>query len=303
MYSTHRPSPGHLDRLAALGAEPVVAGDEADAIARAADAEAILGHRYLRQVLPHAPRLRWVQSTAGGTDRLPADALRARGVTLTRMAVASPVIVRHALALAWALARNLPDLVRQQDAGRWAPPDAWPPLPRRALVLGAGSIGRAIAERLRADGLLVTGVRRQPGPAAPPFDAVLGPDGWRRRLPETDWLFLALPLTDETRGLVGEAELRALPPHAVVVNVGRGETLDTGALCRALRDGHLGGAALDVIDPKPDGPGDAVWSTPRLLITPHVAAHHAGRAEQVEAVCEAQVRRFLAGDPLLDVVP
>ena len=302
MYSTHEVSAGHLDRLAEMGARVSVARDEAGAVQAAAEADVILGHRYLRQVLPHAPRLRWVQSTAGGTDRLPVDALRSRGVALTRLSGAAPAIARHAVTLAWALTRAVPTFVRQQDAGRWEPTAAWLPEPRRALVLGTGSIGSAIALRLRPDGVHVLGARRSAGPAPPGFDGVRAPGSWRDELPQVDWLFLALPYTDETEGTVGEDELRALPPHALVVNVGRGETLQTEALCRVLRSGHLGGAALDVVAPKPAGPRDPVWDTPRLLLTPHVASHHAARGERVEAFCESQVRRFLAGEPLHDLV-
>ena len=302
MYSTHEVSPGHLERLEALGATVIVARDEPGAIKAAGDANVVLGHRYLRQVLPHAPRLRWVQSTAGGTDRLPLASLRSRGVTITRFSAASPTIARHAVTLAWSLTRSVPDFVRQQDERRWEPPAEWLPAPRRALVLGAGAIGSAIAQRLQPDGIRVWGVRRSGSSVPAGFDALLPPDAWMAELPRVDWLFLALPLTEETTCLVGEPELSSLPTHALVVNVSRGETLDTGALCRALRRGHLGGAALDVVAPKPSGPEDPVWRTPRLLITPHVSSHHAGRASLVESFCESQVRRFVAGEPLLDVV-
>lgn len=302
MYSTHAPSAGHVDRLRRLGASVSVAHSEGDALAAAPEAEVVLGHRYLRQVLPSVRRLRWVQSTAGGTDRLPEAALKARGITLTRMADTAPAIARHAVTLAWSLTRNLPAFVRQHDAGRWAPPGAWLPAPRRGLVLGTGAIGSAIAARLGADDVEVLGVRQSDRPAPPGVDVLLRGGAWRGALPTVDWLFLALPHTPATAGFVGEAELRALPPHAVVVNVGRGETLDTAALCRTLADGHLGGAALDVVAPRPSGPDDPIWTTPRLLLTPHVASHRAERATQIEATCEAQVARYLAGEPLRHVV-
>lgn len=302
MYSTHEPSPRHLARLAELGADVTVADSEATALRLAPDTDVILGHRYLRQVLPRASRLRWVQSTAGGVDRLPVAALRARGVTLTRMVAAAPVIAQHAVTLAWALTRSLPDLVRQYDRGEWSAPQAWLPLPRRALVLGMGPIGQAIAEQLRTDGTEVLGLRRSSGPVPAGFDRALSPAAWRRELPTVDWLFLALPSTPETKGMVGAAELGALPPHALIVNVGRGETLDTEALCEALRGGHLGGAALDVASPEPPPPQDPVWTAPRLLLTPHVAAHYAERARQIEAACEAQFERYLGGVPLHELV-
>ena len=121
-------------------------------------------------------------------------------------------------------------------------------------------------------------------------------------LPKADWCFLALPYTAETQNLFTADILRQLPAHAVLVNVGRGETLVTADLCQVLREGHLGGAALDVISPKPQDPGDDLWQTPRLLITPYVASHCQERSTAIEQFCEQQCQRFMAGEPLQDAV-
>ena len=99
-----------------------------------------------------------------------------------------------------------------------------------------------------------------------------------------------------------ETAMRALPGHAVLVNVGRGETLVTQDLSRVLSDGHLGGAALDVVHPEPSGPEDPIWRAARLIITPHVAAHHRERGTAIERFCEEQLLRFATSQPLLDVV-
>lgn len=306
MYSTHQPSPSHCSRLKALRAdlEVVVATSEAEALAAAPRAEIILGHRYLRQCLPLATRLRWVQTTAGGVDRLPCEALAARGIVLTRTTLSAPAVARHALALAWALNRQLPEALAHQAGGVWNPSGLrLLPMPRWAMVLGLGPIGRTLAELLRAQGIRVIGVKRTPDPAAASWcDELRHAGSWREALGRIDWGFLALPLTDSTRGLFDEAALRALPRHAIVVNVGRGETLDTAALVRVLSEGHLGGAGLDVIAPMPAGRADPIWRTPRLLLTPHVGAHYAGRVQDLEAFLEEQLRRYLAHEPLQDVV-
>lgn len=300
MYGLFAPGSGHLARLRAAGHEVVVADAEELAIRAAADVEVILGHRYLRQCLPGARRLRWVQSTAGGVGHLPLQELRAAGVRLSRDAISAPAIARHALTLAWALQRGLPAAFAAQTEGRWAVPAAWPPAPRAALVFGAGEIGRAIAGLLRREGLRVTGVRRARRPGGPSeFDAVIGADEAEAALAGADWCFLALPSTRATRGWFDARRLGLLPAHACLVNVGRGACLDSGDLCRILREGHLAGAALDVIDPKPAGPDDPVWRTPRLLITPHVASHRAERAGEFERLAEEQIERLGGGrDPL-----
>jgi phosphoglycerate dehydrogenase-like enzyme len=305
MYSTHAATAGHLQRLGSLGPHlrVEVADSESDAAAKVAQADIVLGHRYLRQSLPHATRLRWVQSTAGGVDRLPLHELRSMSVRLTRCSIASPMIARHAVTLAWSLNRAIPQALDHQRQGRWSQDLRLAPLPRTTMVLGLGSIGRAVARLLKADGMQVIGVKQSTaGGTMGDCDRLIVADQWRRWLPSTDWLIAALPLTKATRGMIDESALRDLPSHAIVVNVGHGATLDTESLSRVLQTGHLQGAALDVIQPKPQSAQDPLWQTPRLLITPHVASHQPERGALIESYCERQVDRFLRGQPLEDEV-
>lgn len=306
MYSLAPPSPAHIERLRGLrdGLEVIVAMDEATAMDASTGAEVILGHRFLRQCLPVAHRLRWVQTSAQGVDRLPLAELAAGSVTLTRSTLDADTVAAHAVALAWSLARAIPEACRHQWAQIWETRLGFAPLPRRALVLGQGAIGQAIARRLDAQGILVSCARRQPmdlPPGSPCSELLIG-DAWRSVLDRTDWCFLALPHTAETTQLFDERALRALPPHAILVNVGRGETLDTVALRQVLDDGHLAGVGLDVVEPEPLPAEHPLWQAPRTLITPHVASHHPQRNQQVERFFERQVARYLAGEPLSDVV-
>lgn len=306
MYSLAPPSPAHIERLRCLGAglDVVVVEDEAQALAATAEAEVILGHRFLRQSLPVAGRLRWVQTSAQGVDRLPLDELAAREVTLTRSTLDAQTVAAHAVALAWSLARALPEAHRRQTDQSWDQRLGFAPLPQRALVMGHGAIGRAIAQRLRSQGIAVTCAKREtlPGGFVSPCDQVVTGERWRDVLPEVDWCFLALPNTPQTSGIFDETALRALRSDAVLVNVGRGETLDTEALLRVLDQGHLAGVGLDVTQPEPLPAGHPLWQAPRVLITPHVASHHPRRNEQVERFFEEQLARYLAGRPLVDVV-
>lgn len=252
--------------------------------------------------MPFAERLRWVQSSAGGVDGLPCDELRRRGIALTRCTLFSPVIAHHAVAMAWAITRALPEAWTQQHRGDWDQALPFLPMPARALVLGLGPIGRAIAVSLRAQGIHVTGVKRTLG-STKEIDCtrLLDSENWRSILPRIDWCFLALPLTEKTRLLFDQAALRALPSHAVLVNVGRGETIDNAALIDALREDRLGGAALDVVDHTlREDP--LFWRTPRLLFTPHVAAHTPDRAQSLQRFFERQLSRYLVDEPLEDVV-
>lgn len=304
MYSNFAPSARHIGRLAEFSRDmPVrVATSEAEALALAPDAEIILGHRYLRQALPHATRLRWVQSTAAGMDQIITVELRQRAPMLTRSAVASRTIALHALALSLALARRLPTCLARQGQGLLERPNDLLPLPRRAMVLGLGEIGRAVAALLHSLGMEVTGVALSSGPAKEQAcDRLLVGNAWRAHLGTTDLLVACLPLTETTHGLVDAEVFAALPDHAVVVNVGRGANLDWRAASAALLSGRLGGLAVDAIDALPD-PADPIWQSPNFLLTPKMAALQPDFQPDIEAYVEAQVRRYFLGEPLLNIV-
>jgi len=136
----------------------------------------------------------------------------------------------------------------------------------------------------------------------PPFTKIYDDNSWFDELPHIDWCFLALPNTPETQNIFNKRVLSYLPAHAVLVNVGRGETLVTQDLCELLKQGHLGGAALDVVCPKPTDSQDLLWITPRLYITPYVASHCHERASNIEKFCEQQLLRFLRNEPLSNLV-
>lgn len=298
MYGIFDPSAGHLDRLRSSGGEVVVVRDEASAVAAAPLAEVIFGHRFLRQTIPHAPKLRWVQTTAGGVDRLPCAELHARGIVLSRTLYTVPTIARHAHTLAWSLQRNIPEAFARQKSARWDTAFNWLPAPKRAIVFGTGNIGRAIAALLRRDGIHTIGIKRTSGgPSLPEFCELHSIAHARALLATADWCFSALPNSAETTGWFSDETLRLLPAHALVINVGRGQTVNSKALARVLNDGHLGGAALDVVDTEPH-PHPELWETPRLLLTPHIAAHYAERQEDAERFSEEQFARYRAGEPL-----
>jgi phosphoglycerate dehydrogenase-like enzyme len=304
MYSNYVPSAGHVRRLEEIAGDGrvAVALTEADALAHAGSTEIVLGHRYLRQLLPHAPGLRWVQTTAAGFDQLPVRELHQRAITLTRNPQNARSISHHALALAWALLRRLPLAMRAQSTGEWAASFPMLPLPRTALVLGLGAIGAQVAVLLRGTGLYVRGTDKAgTSTQRQACDEFVDAGHWRDALAHTDILVLALPLDESTRQTIGERELARLPRHAIVVNVARAGLVDQPALVAALRTGRIGGAALDVLEPVPAA-DDPLWTTPNLLITPKVAAYHPGMQADFEAFAEVQTRRFLSGAPLEAIV-
>lgn len=306
MYSNFPPSDRHRTVLARLADDLAVHAvqDEKDAVANAPDAEIILGHRFLRQALPNAPGLRWVQSTAAGVDLLQAPELLREDITLSRNPVHAPVVARHAIAMAWALLRRIPQAVLFQEKGRWASPSVMPPLPfpQKALVMGLGETGREICRLLKAHDIRVFGTART-GSAVQlaSCDEFIPFDDWREALGLVDICFIALPLTRTTRGIMGAAELSKFRQHAVIVNVARAPIMDIYAAAEALREGRLGGVATDVLDPVPPHESP-LWHTPHLLITPMLASYHPAMQTQTEMFIEGQVARYLKGEPLLHIV-
>jgi phosphoglycerate dehydrogenase-like enzyme len=301
MYSNHQPGEEHVARLQSVGPDVKVSIAESEdrAIEEVVSAEVIFGHRYLRQALPHAQRLRWVQSSAGGVDHVLSSELLTRSILLTRCPVLAPMVARHAHTVAWSLLRRIPELRDRQRRRIWDPQLPTLPWPRTALVLGFGSVGRELGKLLRSDGIEVWGVKRMPDDASlRDCDRLLQPTAWREVLPKVDLCFLTLPLNHSTKTIFDEPAMRALPAHAVVVNVGRGGTMDADALLRVLEEGHLGGVGLDVTDPMPPSISDRLWDAPRTLLTSYIASRYPDSWSLIEDFFERQLERYLSGQSL-----
>ena len=244
------------------------------------DADAYFGFGMARPLFDSAPKLRWLHSAAAGVGSLMFPEMRDSPVIITNSAGIHAVpIAEQALAGVLALLRGV-DVARElQRERKWSrEPFLSPESPMRevgglrALVLGAGGLGSALAARLTALGVECTGSRRRVEHGAPlGFRAVVGPDAWRALLPKTDILALCAPSTAQTQGMIGAAELAALPKNAIVVNVARGALLDEDALVASIRSGHLRGAVLDVFTKEPLPAESALWDLPNVIMTPHVS--------------------------------
>jgi phosphoglycerate dehydrogenase-like enzyme len=240
-------------------------------LANVGGAEVVWFHlrpRRLERVLDAGRAVRWLTTLATGLDRWPFELVRERGLLVTNGAGLGAIPISEYVVMGLlAGLKGLPQLVRAQGERTWlrSPPALGELYGKRALIYGYGHIGRAIGERLRPFGVSVTGVRRHPGGDPD----VVDDRSWQSRLSETDLLILAVPLTSATRGLVGEAQLSALPDGAWVANIARGGLVDEPALIRALESGRLGGAYLDVTATEPLPADSPLWSMANVLITPH----------------------------------
>lgn len=261
--------------------------------------------KQLTHAAEHLTRLRLIQSLAAGVDGIQAAGFDPSIPIATGAGLHSQTVSEHTLAMLLALLRRIPACLQAQAEGRWAcelggmqelrPEGRLTSLmDTRVLIWGFGEIGQHLAPLLRALGAEVTGVARSAGERAgtPVITAEQLPD----TLPQTDVLISILPSSEETTHAVDAAVLAALPAHALVVNVGRGTTLDAQALRAALEDGTIAGAALDVTDPEPLPADDPLWNAPNLLITPHAAG---GRPVGADERIEHNVRALRDGTPLL----
>ena len=242
------------------------------------------------------PRLRWISTIYAGLDTFPLALLRDRDIVLTNGAGINAVTVaEYAVLGILTAAKRLDEVVRAHDRREWL---ADAPGKReldgsRALVIGYGTIGRLIGTRLAAFGVTVTGVTRSGR------DGTLGPDDWRARLGETDWVVLAAPSTTQTQAMIGAAELVAMKDDAWLVNVARGDMLDQDALLAALDAKAIGGAFLDPTDPEPLPADHALWRAPNTLVTMHLS----GRSQTTmfrrgADLFLANLAAFVAGEPL-----
>ncbi len=260
--------------------------------------------RHFHDLLRQAPGLRWVHTHSAGADRPVFQELLQRGVAVSTSSGANAAVVAQSAAAGLlGLARGLPRLLAAQRERRWAPPGAAGPRDlggQTATIVGWGPVGQAIAAILAAAGLRCIAVRRSAVPAAEGVETV-GYEGLPAILPRTDWLVLACPLTQRTRGLVDGAALALLPPGAHLVNVARGEVVVEADLVAALRSGALAGAYLDVFEHEPLGPDSPLWTLDNVILTPHCAGHSDGNAPRVDAMYLANLGRWARGEPLANL--
>jgi phosphoglycerate dehydrogenase-like enzyme len=261
-----------------------------------------------RDLLPRARNLRWFQQWAAGADWLlhHPEAVGLDFVLTSTSGMHGIQTSEHVFAFLLAFARELHRAVRAQERREWIPQDQHTGLFELAgktmLLVGVGAIGQRTAEVATAFGMRVLGVRREPTIGAPCVEAMFAPDQLLDVLPEADSVVLAIPLTRETQGLIGEPELRAMKPSAYIVNVSRGGTIQEDALIRALREGWIAGAGLDVFETEPLPADSPLWGMDNVIITSHYAGIVLDYDERALAIFLDNLRRYRAGEPLHNVV-
>ncbi len=271
-----------------------------------ADAEIIAGW-VTREAICNAPNLRWAQHWAAGVDSLTRDPdIQMKDFVLTNGSGVHGIPIReHILAFLLTFARGFHHQIRAQQRRAWRPlarEEIFELAGKTLLLIGVGAIGEAVAQVADALGMYVLGARRDPSQTVTGIAKMFGPAQLLEALPQADFVVLTVPMTEETCNMIGERELRAMQTHAYLINIGRGGTIDEAALARALREGWIAGAGLDVFETEPLPDDSPLWDMDNIIITAHYAGNTPQYAQRAMDIFLDNLRRYQNGKPLRNVV-
>ena len=270
------------------------------------EAEVIYGwiHHFPKNLPERTSRLKWIQTMSAGVDRLPGEILKSHVRIATARGLHRTPMGEVVLEMMLMFVKDAPSCLLMKQAREWR--RFRPKLLRGQTVgiLGLGAIGREIARLCKAFGMKVIGLRRSGGPETPfpDVDRVYLRERLPELLAESDFVVLALPLTKETKGMIGEKELRGMKPSAYLINVARGAIVDEEALLRALEEKWIAGAGLDVFIQEPLPPESKFYELPSVIFSPHISGDMPDyELRATEVFCE-NLRRYLEGEPFLHEV-
>jgi phosphoglycerate dehydrogenase-like enzyme len=306
------PSDPHIAKLRLRLTSPkLVVGKTVTALSQVAAEASVLFNwtgtlPVFREVFALCRNLRWVHSRNVGVEKTLFPELIESSVPLTNgVGVFSPALGEFVLAAILYFAKDFRRMIRNQIAGRWEEFDVTPVAGQTVGIIGYGDIGQEIAKRVRPMGMKVLAVRRHLSTARPAdqlVDKIYGPEQRLEMIPQCDYVGVAAPLTPATRGMVGEPEIAAMKPSAVLINVGRGPIIDEAPLVAALRGNRIKGAALDVFDEEPLPSGHPFYKLENVLLSPHTADHTPDWLDNSVELFLQQFARHEKGEPLLNIV-
>ncbi len=251
-----------------------------------------------------APHLRWLQLTSAGVDRAARSGLIETDLMVTSASgLHATPIGEYVLCVMLMFCKGAQRFVRAQERQEWVRYMPQELYGKTVGVVGMGHIGAEVARLAKAFGCRILATRRSA--TAPTKDEVadelLPPSDLPHLLAESDFVVLAVPLTTETRHLIGEAELRAMKPTAVLINIARGAVVDEAALVRALDEGWIAGAGLDVFEQEPLPPESELWGLESVIMSPHISGGTEIYNQRAVGIFCENLRRYLAGEPLMNL--
>ena len=301
---------GHLKqiRAAAPHADIIVVKDpdskNDETLAGCIDTEIFFGTD-IKDWIKILPDLKWVQVAIAGVDWILDDPdIADSNVSITNASGVHAIPVsEHVLAIMLSFCRNMNVHFKDQMNRKWRHLPEYRELAGSTIgIIGIGKIGEKIAETAKAFGMKVSGLRRNPGRTSPWVDRMFGPDQLLEMLPECDWVVISAAATKETGGLIGVPEFNAMKKSAYIINIARGALIQEDELIKALREGRIAGAGLDVFEKEPIEESSPFWDFSNVIITPHIAAGTPYYIDRlVDIFCE-NIRRYYSGEPLTNLV-
>jgi len=270
-----------------------------------AEAEVVFAFRLPRDLFARAHNLKWIQVMSAGVDRFLNNELRQSSVMLTNVSgIHATPIAEFVISFMLMFVKQAPQFFDLKQKKQWQRVTPAVLRSKTVGIVGLGSIGREVARLSRAFGMRVIAIRRsaRPGARARNVDLMLPREQLPQLLSDSDFVVLAPPLTPETEKMIGEAELHAMKPTAYLINVGRGRIVDEEALVRALSEGWIAGAGLDVFATEPLPSTSKLWELPNVILSHHVSGGMEDYNVQATGVFCENLKRYLEGKRLLNVV-
>lgn len=263
------------------------------------DAEIVVTFGFEGELLEGTEHLEWIQALVAGVNRYDFDALEKQGIALTNASgIHAEPIGEQVLGYMLAFERNLHTAVRQQGRGIWERFRGGELAGKTVGIVGLGAIGTRVAELAQPFDMTVIGTKANPDDAPAAVDEVFGPDGLHEVCQRSDYLVVAVPLNDETRGMIGRWEFRMMNGEAVLINVARGGVVDQDSMVYALQQHSIGGAALDVFETEPLPQDSPLWDLSNVIVTPHMSGSTPEYMDRCAELFVENYRRYLEGEPL-----
>ncbi len=296
----------------AAGTQITYVSGEEELANRLATADVVCAYTLPANWRADAPHLRWLQFPGAGVDSLRPSGLldpESKVIVTTAAGIHATNIAEYVFGSMLMFNWNWPQMLRLQDQHIWARSASWYNLGKHELfgqtlgIVGLGNIGRRIAQVGRVFGMRILATRHsipRGGQRDPDVDEVFSRERLHDLLGQSDYVVLSVPLTPDTEKMFGEAELRAMRQGAYLVNIARGRVVDEAALIRALREGWIAGAGLDVTEQEPLPADSPLYSMPNVILTPHISGNSIHYDERLAALFADNLRRFRSGEPLLN---
>jgi len=257
-----------------------------------------------------ARKLKWIQTTGAGVNRFLFPEVVKSQVTITNAGGVHPTPVsEHVIGMMLSFSRKLHLFIRNQMERKWERNEAElleqiEELPRKTVgIVGLGRIGREIAEKTKSLGMRVIATRRNTSAPTPTYiDKLINPKNLKELLAESDFVILSLPLTKETEGMIGKAELKSMKRTSYLINVSRGKVIQEDKLIRALKEKWIAGAGLDTFEREPLPQDSELWDMKKVIITPHIAGLTPHYFERLTSIFCENLKRFIHNEPLINVV-